>query len=89
LTSKAKSDHAVRRACVGSSPPIVLLGSVFDQNSLGKWIYDRTVYHHGASTPMTDVADDLWLLLIKLAGKMKRAEGCAQQSGKRLWQMSA
>jgi hypothetical protein len=54
--------------------PIVLLGSVFDANSLGKWIYDWTVYHHGPSTPMADIAGDLWLLLIKLAGKMKRAE---------------
>jgi hypothetical protein len=80
--------------------PIILLGSVFDANSLGKWIYDWTVYHHGASTPMADVAGDLWLLLIKLAGKMKRAEECVGRirsmdkemvedfidSGKRLWQ---
>jgi hypothetical protein len=80
--------------------PIVLLGSVFDANSLGKWIYDWTVYHHGASTPMADVAGDLWLLLIKLAGKMKRAEECVKrirsidsremvedfiESGGRLW----
>jgi hypothetical protein len=56
--------------------PIVLLGSVFDANSLGKWIYDWTVYHHGPSTSMADVADGLWLLLTKLAGKMKRAEEC-------------
>lgn len=56
--------------------PIILLGSVFDANSLGKWIYDWTVYHHGASTPMADMAGELWLLLIKLAGKMKRAEEC-------------
>lgn len=54
--------------------PIILLGSVFDSNSLGKWIYDWTVYHHGASSPMSDVAGDLWLLLIKLAGKVKRAD---------------
>jgi len=81
--------------------PIVLLGSVFDANSLGKWIYDWTVYHHGPSTPMADVAGDLWLLLIKLAGKMKRAEECLPrirsidsqemvedfiESGSRLWQ---
>lgn len=59
-----------------SESPIVLLGSVFDANSLGKWIYDWTVFHHGASTPMADVAGDMWLLLIKLAGKMKRAEEC-------------
>jgi hypothetical protein len=56
--------------------PIILLGSVFDANSLGKWIYDWTVFHHGASTPMADMAGELWLLLIKLAGKMKRAEEC-------------
>ncbi|KAJ6006000.1 hypothetical protein N7451_003944 [Penicillium sp. IBT 35674x] len=80
--------------------PIILLGSVFDASSLGKWIYDWTVFHHGASTPMADVAGDLWLLLIKLAGKVKRADEClprikcieAQEvvedfleSGDRLW----
>jgi hypothetical protein len=54
--------------------PITLLGSVFDGNSLGKYIFDWTVYTLGAATPMTDVAGDLWLLLIKLAGKAKRAE---------------
>ena len=56
--------------------PIVLLGSVFDANSLGKWIYDWTVYCYDASAPMADLAGDLWLHLIKLAGKMKRAEEC-------------
>lgn len=80
--------------------PIILLGSVFDANSLGKWIYDWTVFHHGASTPMADVAGDLWLLLIKLAGKVKRADECLPriqrqeaaevvedflESGDRLW----
>ncbi|KIW76864.1 hypothetical protein Z517_09308 [Fonsecaea pedrosoi CBS 271.37] len=55
--------------------PIILLGSVFDANSLGKWIYDWTIWHHGRSNPITDVAGELWLLLIKLAGKMKSAEG--------------
>ena len=54
--------------------PVLLLGSVFDANSLGKWIYDWTVFHHGPSTPMSEVAGDLWLLLIKLACKMKRAD---------------
>lgn len=83
-----------------SESPILLLGSVFDANSLGKWIYDWTVFHHGASTPMADVAGDLWLLLIKLAGKMKRADECIPrikgaesremvhdflESGDRLW----
>lgn len=80
--------------------PIILLGSVFDANSLGKWIYDWTVFHHGASTPMADVAGELWLLLIKLAGKVKRAAECVDrikdidsqetvedflESGERLW----
>jgi hypothetical protein len=80
--------------------PIILLGSVFDANSLGKWVYDWTVFHHGAATPMADVAGELWLLLIKLAGKVKRADEClpriqsveAQEvvedfleSGERLW----
>ncbi|CVK98806.1 uncharacterized protein FMAN_08427 [Fusarium mangiferae] len=54
--------------------PILLLGSVFDANSLGKWIYDWSVYAHGASTPISDMAGDFWLLLIQLAGKLRRAE---------------
>ena len=80
--------------------PILLLGSVFDANSLGKWIYDWTVAYHGSSTPMSEVAGDLWLLLIQLAGKIKRAEKCMPrirdrdshdlvddfvESGERLW----
>lgn len=56
--------------------PIILLGSVFDANSLGKWIYDWTVYRYTASHPFADVAGEMWLLLIKLAGKMRRAEEC-------------
>lgn len=59
--------------------PIMLLGSVFDSNSLGKWIYDWTVYHHGPGTPISDMAGDLWLLLIQLAGKVKRAEECVPE----------
>ncbi|KAK4934416.1 hypothetical protein LTR10_024317 [Elasticomyces elasticus] len=81
--------------------PIILLGSVFDANSLGRWMYDWTVHHHGASTPMADMAGDLWLLLIKLAGKIKRAQRRVNQirnvderemvgdfidSGNRLWE---
>ena len=81
--------------------PILLLGSVFDANSLGKWIYDWTVFYYGAATPMTEVAGELWLLLIQLAGKVKRAEeviGRVRRSkdrdlvddfleaGERLWQ---
>ncbi|KAI9810682.1 MAG: hypothetical protein M1827_006141 [Pycnora praestabilis] len=80
--------------------PIMLLGSVFDANSLGKWIYDWTVFHHGPATPMSEVAGELWLLLIQLAGKIKRAEECMPrirrmenkemvedflESGERIW----
>ena len=54
--------------------PVVLLGSVFDANSLGKSIHDWTVFHHGPGTPMSEVAGDLWLLLIKVAHKIKRPE---------------
>ncbi len=56
--------------------PILLLGSAFDSDSLGRWIYDWTVYHHGAATPIAAVAGDLWVLLIRLAVKTKRAEEC-------------
>jgi hypothetical protein len=59
-----------------SEEPIMLLGSVFDASSLGKWIYDWTVYHHGPATPIADMAEELWLHLIQLAGKVKRAEEC-------------
>ncbi|CVL13455.1 hypothetical protein FPRO06_07789 [Fusarium proliferatum] len=54
--------------------PILLLGSVFDANSLGKWIYDWSVYAHKPSTPISDMAGDFWLLLIQLADRLKRAE---------------
>ncbi|KAJ4287421.1 hypothetical protein N0V88_007693 [Collariella sp. IMI 366227] len=57
-----------------SEEPIMLLGSVFDANSLGKWIYDWTIYHHGASSAISEMAGDMWLLLIQLSGKLKRAE---------------
>lgn len=54
--------------------PVLLLGSVFDANSLGKWIYDWTVYSRGSSTPISEVAGEMWLLLIQLAGKIKRGK---------------
>ncbi|KAL1874869.1 hypothetical protein Daus18300_003410 [Diaporthe australafricana] len=54
--------------------PILILGSVFDANSLGKWIYDWTVFAHGPTTPVSEMAGDLWLLLIQLAGKIKRSK---------------
>ncbi|CAI6248616.1 unnamed protein product [Periconia digitata] len=80
--------------------PIMLLGSVFDANSLGKWIYDWTVFAFGSATPMAEMAGELWLLLIQLAAKVKRAEEIMSkirkqesrdmvedflESGERLW----
>lgn len=66
-----------------SEEPIMLLGSVFDANSLGKWIYDWTVYHYGPATPIADMAGELWLLLIQLAGKIKRSEECIERIRKK------
>ena len=54
--------------------PVFVLGSVFDGDSLGKWIFDWTVFRHGGGTPLADVAGELWLLLLALTVKMKRAE---------------
>lgn len=54
--------------------PILLLGSVFDANSLGKWIYDWTVYREGPMAPKSEMAGELWLLLIQLSAKVKRAD---------------
>jgi hypothetical protein len=80
--------------------PIMLLGSVFDANSLGKWIYDWTVFQNGPATPLSEMAGELWLLLIQLASKVKRAEETMSkirkqenremvedflESGERLW----
>lgn len=67
-----------------SEQPILLLGSVFDANHLGKWIYDWTVYKAGdAATPIADVAGDLWLLLIAFSGKHRRAEDTVGRIRKR------
>lgn len=49
-------------------------GSAFDADSLGRWIHDWAVYHSGAGTPMSREAGEIWLLLIKLAGRRKAAE---------------
>ncbi|KAF2667314.1 hypothetical protein BT63DRAFT_289853 [Microthyrium microscopicum] len=80
--------------------PIMVLGSVFDANSLGKWIYDWACYAYGTDKPLTDMAAELWLLLIHLAGKYKRADEVIDrvrvdskremvedflESGERLW----
>jgi hypothetical protein len=55
--------------------PTILVGSVFDANSLGKWIYDWTASCNGSATPFAEMAADLWLLLlIRLAGDRKWIE---------------
>lgn len=40
-------------------------------------MYDWTVYKVGAGSPISEMAGDLWLLIIKLAGQLKRAEQVA------------
>ena len=62
-----------------SEAPILLLGSVFHADSLGKWIYDWTIYHHGTNSESTALAADLWLYLIQFGGKMKTAEEVCNQ----------
>jgi hypothetical protein len=47
---------------------------VFDSKSLGKWIYDWTVYNFTGNHPISELAGELWMLLIQLAGKTKRAD---------------
>lgn len=56
--------------------PIMILNSVFDSFSFGKWIYDWTAFHHGAATPIGDMAGELWMLLIQLSAKVKTSEEC-------------
>ena len=77
--------------------PLFVLGSVYDPNSLGKWIFDWTVYRHGAASPMADVAGDLWLLLLALgfrdrifrenarSGRASWDEGMVHNAGTGLW----
>lgn len=54
--------------------PIRLLGNIFDARSLGKWIVDWTFARHGEGEPARKLSGDVWLVLLKLAGKIKRAE---------------
>lgn len=54
--------------------PFLVLGSVFDANSVGKWISDWTVFQYGPDSPVSLMGQELWLLLIQLAANIKRAE---------------
>lgn len=81
--------------------PVILLGSVFDANSLGEWVFNWTKYHHGRTHDATKTAGGLWELLIELNSKLKRARDLFDaikkpdnkeiveefmDSGERLWQ---
>ncbi|KAI3391524.1 hypothetical protein diail_7186 [Diaporthe ilicicola] len=55
--------------------PILLLTSVFDANSLGKWVLDQTAHIYGEHDDMSDLAADFWFEHIKLGGKLKQAKG--------------
>jgi hypothetical protein len=54
--------------------PILLAGSVFDSYTLGKWIYDWTIFIYNPGHPITEMAGELWLLLIGLTEKVKRTQ---------------
>lgn len=56
---------------------IALLGTTFDINGLGKWIYDWAVHVAGSRSLAADVAGALWLSLIKLYGKVGMAKASA------------
>lgn len=58
----------------GKERPLFLLGSVFDANSLGKWIFDWTVFRFGAGSPMAGLSGELWQYLLRWTIKAKRAE---------------
>lgn len=60
--------------------PIVLLGSVYDANSLGKWIYDWTVYAYGNRAAETETSGELWLLIIMLARRLRVSAKFVSQS---------
>lgn len=54
--------------------PIMLLTSVFDSNSLGKWVLRQTARIYGEHDEMADLAAEFWFEHIKLGGKIKQAK---------------
>jgi hypothetical protein len=54
--------------------PIMILGTVFDAFSLGLWIFNWTIFRHGASSPIANVAAELWLLCIQWCASVKASE---------------
>ncbi|KAF2476874.1 kinase-like protein [Lindgomyces ingoldianus] len=54
--------------------PFTVLEGTLDSGSMGKWIYDWTLYHHGPNTPLAAMAGKLWISLTKLAYMMEVGE---------------
>ncbi|KAH7000208.1 hypothetical protein EDB80DRAFT_105972 [Ilyonectria destructans] len=54
--------------------PFLVLGGLFDANSVGKWISDWAVFQYGPDSPVSLMSQELRLLLIQLAANIKRAE---------------
>lgn len=75
----AKKHHIAPGRCLKhwnpDEEPILLLTSVFDANSLGKWVLDQTARIYGEQDEMTELAADFWFEHIKLGGKIKHAKG--------------
>lgn len=80
--------------------PLTLCDSVFDANSIGKYMYDWTMFAVGTGQNVAwlDSAGAMWKALIQLAGRMARASRfCGRnvadgevvdgfvQGGERLW----
>lgn len=55
---------------------MLLLGSVYDPYSIGKWIYDWTVSQFNAASPIADIAGDIWMRFLSLASKCVQADVC-------------
>jgi hypothetical protein len=53
--------------------PILLLGQVFDAESLGGWIYHQTKLYHGGESTTARKAEKLWKLLDRFAQSEERA----------------
>lgn len=53
---------------------IWVLGSAFDINSLGCWIYNWTAFIHEPDTPIAKMAHELWIALLHFAGEFKMLE---------------
>lgn len=86
----AKKHHIAPGRCLKhwdpDEEPILLLASIFDANSLGKWVVDQTARIYGEHDEMTDLAADFWFEHIKLGGQLKHAKSRLPQivdAGKR------